>query len=72
MFVFTFIPQTAFHLDHVMQDLGEWPSQVIVDGENCNLSAAISSVGLEKESVTREQDAIVKQNASVKQNTSVQ
>ena len=55
-----------------MQDLGEWPSQVIVDGENCNLSAAISSVGLEKESVTREQDAIVKQNASVKQNTSVQ
>ena len=25
----------AFHLDHVMQDLGKWPSQVIVDEENC-------------------------------------
>ena len=49
---------------HVMQDVGEWPSQVIVEEENCNPSAAISSVGLEKESVTREQDAIVKQNAS--------
>ena len=54
----------AFHFDHVMQHVGEWPSQVIVDEENCKPSAAISSVGLEKESVTREQDAIVKQNAS--------
>jgi len=49
--------------DHVMQDLGEEPSQVMVDEENCKPSAAISSAGLEKE-LTRDEDAIVKQNAS--------
>ena len=55
--------KTAFHLDHVMQDLGEGPSQVIVDEENCKPSAAVSSAGLEKE-LNRNEDAIVKQNAS--------
>ena len=55
--------KAAFHLDHAMQDLVEGPSQVIVDEENCMPSAAISSAGLEKEPVTRE-DAIVKQDAS--------
>ena len=54
--------KATFHLDHVMQDLGEEPSQVIVDEENCMPSAATSSAGLEKE-FPRE-DAIVKQNAS--------
>ena len=48
----------------MIQDLGDWPSQVIVDEENCMPSAAISSAGLEKEPVTREEDAIVNQNAS--------
>ena len=46
-----------------MQDLGEGPSHVIVDEENCKPSAAISSAGLEKE-ITRDEDAIVKQNVS--------
>ena len=55
--------KAAFHLDHVMQDLGEWPSQVIVDEENCKPSAAVSSAGLEKE-LTGDEDAVVKQNAS--------
>ena len=55
--------KAALHLDHVMQDLGEWPSQVTVDEENCKPSGAISSVGLDKE-LTRDEDAIVKQNAS--------
>ena len=55
--------KSRFHLDHVMQDLGEGPSQVIVDEENCKPSAAISSAGLEKE-LTRDEDAIVKQNVS--------
>ena len=55
--------KTAFHLDHVMQDLGEEPSQVTVDEENCKPSAAMFSAGLEKE-LTRDEDAIVKQNAS--------
>ncbi|XP_015760615.1 PREDICTED: uncharacterized protein LOC107339810 isoform X7 [Acropora digitifera] len=55
--------KAAFHLDHVMQDLGEKPSQVMVDEENCKPSAAISSAGLEKE-LTRDEDAVVKQNAS--------
>ena len=54
--------KTAFHLDHVMQGLGEGPTQVIVDEENCKPSAAISSGGFEKE-LTRDEDAIVKQNA---------
>ena len=40
--------KTAIHLDHVTQDLGDWPPEVIVDKENCKPSAAISSVGLEK------------------------
>ena len=53
----------AFHLDNVMRDLGESPSQVIVDEENCKPSAAISSAGLEKE-LTGDEDAIVKKNAS--------
>ena len=57
--------KAAFHLDHVMQDLGEGPSQAIVDEENCKSSAAISSAGLEKE-LTRDKDAKVKQNASGK------
>ena len=55
--------KAAFHLDHVMQDLGEQPSQVMVDEENCKPSAAISSARLEKE-LTRDEDAIVKQNVS--------
>ncbi|XP_015760624.1 PREDICTED: uncharacterized protein LOC107339813 isoform X1 [Acropora digitifera] len=55
--------KTAFHLDHVKQDLGEGPSQVIDDEENCKPSAAVSSAGIEKE-LTRDEDAIVKQNAS--------
>ena len=57
--------KAAFHLDldHVMQDLGEWPSQVTVGEENCKPNAAVSSVGLEKE-LTRNEDATVKQNAS--------
>ena len=55
--------KAAFHLDHVMQDLGEGPAQVIVDEENCKPSAAVSSAGLEKE-LNRDEDAMVKQNAS--------
>ena len=55
--------KAAFHLDHVMQDLSEMPSQVMVDEENCKPSAATSSAGLEKE-LTRDEHAIVKQNAS--------
>ena len=55
--------KTSFHLDHVMQDLGEWSSQVIVDEENCRPSAAMSSARLEKE-LFRDEDATVKQNAS--------
>ena len=55
--------KAAFHLDHVMQDLGESPSQVIVDEENCKPSAAISSAGLEK-ALTGDDDAIVRKNAS--------
>ncbi|XP_067019926.1 uncharacterized protein [Acropora muricata] len=55
--------KSGFHLDHVMQDLGEGPLHVIVDEENCKPSAAIPSAGLEKE-LTRDEDAIVKQNAS--------
>ena len=55
--------KAAFNLDHVMQDLGEEPSQVMVNEENCKPSAAISSAGIEKE-ITRDEDAIVKQNAS--------
>jgi len=54
--------KTAFHLDHVMQDLGERPAQVIVDEENCKPSAAVSSAGLEE--LNRDEDAMVKQNAS--------
>ena len=46
-----------------MQDLGEWPSQVIVDEENCKSSAAISTSVLEKD-LTIDEDATVKQNAS--------
>ena len=55
--------KAAFHLDHIMQDLGEEPSQVMVDEENCKPSADTLSAGLEKE-LTRDEDAIVKQNAS--------
>ena len=55
--------KTAFHLDHVLQDLGKWSSQVKVDEENCKPRAAISSPGLEKELI-RDEDAAVKQNAS--------
>ena len=55
--------KAAFHLDHVMRDLGESPSQVIVDEENCKPSAAISSAGLEK-ALTGDDDAIVRKNAS--------
>ena len=55
--------EAAFHLDHVIQDLGEGPSQAMVDEENCKPSAAISCAGFGKE-LTRDEDAIVKQNAS--------
>ena len=55
--------KAAFHLDHIMHDLGEEPSQVMVDEENCKPSADTSSAGLEKE-LTRDEDAMVKQNAS--------
>ena len=41
--------EAAFHLAHVMQDMGEEPSQVMVDEENCKPSAVISSAGLKKE-----------------------
>ena len=50
--------KAAFHLVHVMQDLGEWPSKVIIDEENCKPSAAISPAGFEKE-LTKDEDAIV-------------
>lgn len=46
-----------------MQDLGERPSQVVVDEENGTPSAAVSTVGHEKE-FTKDEDAIVKQTAS--------
>ena len=55
--------KAAFHLHHVMQDLGEGPAQVIVDEENCKPSAAVSSAGLEKE-LNRDEDAMGKQNTS--------
>ena len=55
--------KAAFHLDHLMQNLGEEPSQAMVDEENCKPSADTSSSGLEKE-LTRDVGAIVKQNAS--------
>ena len=55
--------KTTFHLEHVMRNLGEEPSQVTVDEENGKPSAAISSARLEKE-LTRDEDAIVKQNVS--------
>ena len=55
--------KAAYHLDHVMQGLGELPSQVIVDEGNSKPSAAISSAGFEKE-LTRDEDAIVKKSAS--------
>ena len=55
--------KAASHLDPVMQDLGECPSQLTVDDEEeCNASVGLSS-GLEKE-LTRNEEAIVKQNAS--------
>ena len=54
--------KAAFHLDPVMQDLGEGPSQLTVDEEKCKASVGLSS-GLEKE-LTRKEEAIVKQNAS--------
>ena len=56
--------KAAFHLDPVMQDLGECPSQLTVDEEKCKASVGLSSSGLEKE-LTRN-EAIVKQNASAK------
>ena len=55
--------KAAYHLDHVMQDLGELPSQVIVDEDNSKPSAAISSARFERQ-LTRDEDAIVNQNAS--------
>ena len=55
--------KAAFRLDHAVQDLGQEPSQVMVDEENCKPSAATSSAGLEKE-LTRDEHAMVKQNAS--------
>ena len=54
--------KAAFHLDPVMQDLGECPSQLGVDGEECKASVGLSSSGLEKE-LTRNEEAILKQNA---------
>ena len=55
--------EAAFELDHVMQDLCEGPSQVIVDEENCKSSLAISTSVLEQD-LTNDEDATVKQNAS--------
>ena len=56
--------KAAFHLDAVMQDLGEsCPSQPTVDEEEGKASVGLSSSGLEKE-LTRNEEAIVKQNAS--------
>ena len=55
--------KTAFHLDHVIRDLGEEPSQVTVVKKNCKSSADTLSAGLKKE-LTRDEDAIVKQNVS--------
>ena len=52
----------SFHLDPVMQDLGECPSQLTVDYEKSKPCAGKSSVGLEKE-LTRNEEAIVKENA---------
>ena len=55
--------KAACHLDPVMQDLGECPSQLTVDEEKCEASVGLSSSGLEKE-LTRNEEAIVKKNAS--------
>ena len=55
--------KAAFHLDAVMQDLGECPSQLTVDEEKCKASVGLSSSGLERE-LTRNEEAIVKKNAS--------
>ena len=52
--------KAAFNLDRVMQDLGEWPSEGMVDEEDGTASAIIFSTGLEKE-LTRDEDATVKQ-----------
>ena len=55
--------EAVFHLAQVMQDLGEEPSQVMIDEKNCKPTAALSSAGPEKE-LSRDEDATVKQNAS--------
>ena len=57
--------KASFHLDPVMQDLGECPSQLTVDEEKCKASVALSSSGLERE-LTRNEETTVKQNASGK------
>ena len=54
--------KAAFHLDPVMQDVGECPSQLTADEEKCKASVDLSSSGLVKES-TRSEEAILKQNA---------
>ena len=55
--------KTAFHLDPVMQDLGECPSELTVDEEKCKASVGLSSSGLERE-LTRNEETAVKQNPS--------
>ena len=55
--------KAAFHLDPVIQNLGECTSQPTVDEERCKASVGLSSPQLEKE-LTRNKETIVKQNAS--------
>ncbi|XP_074621657.1 uncharacterized protein LOC141880127 isoform X2 [Acropora palmata] len=55
--------KAAFHLDPVMQNLGECTSQPTVDEESCKASVGLSSPELETE-LTRNKETIVKQNAS--------
>lgn len=55
--------KAAFHLDAVMQDLGEsCPSQPTVNEEEGKANVGLSSSGLEKE-LTRNEEVIVKQNS---------
>ena len=55
--------KAAFHLDTVMQDLDECPSQLTIKEENCKPIVGLSTVGHEKE-LTSNEEAIVKENAS--------
>ena len=55
--------KAAFHLDPVIQNLGECTSQPTVDEERCKASVGLSSPELETE-LTRNKETIVKENAS--------